>query len=111
MSYRVIGKGRLKPDGADGLVSPGRYLLIQENGRRFLLPEFVCGGDKAADGVQIKLTQKDRHGKICGKTTFQIPFTNGKSRGSVIPGYKIPLTDACADFTVRANKPPSADYE
>ena len=100
-SNNVIAKGKYRYPQKAGLVTVNNYIIVKENGKKYLLLRFFNERNEVIDRLAIKLVQYDSAGKVISSAHKTIDDIGGVGGSQFVPECKIELEDDCADF--RAN--------
>lgn len=97
-SNNVIAKGKYRYPQKAGLVTVNNYIILKENGKKYLLLRFFNERNEVIDRLVIKLVQYNSAGKAISSSRKTFGGLGGGGGAQFVPECKIELDDACADF-------------
>lgn len=97
-SNNVIAKGKYRYPQKAGLVTVNNYIILKENGKKYLLLRFFNERNEVIDRLTIKLVQYDSAGKVISSARKTIGGIGGGGGSQFVPECKTELEDGCADF-------------
>ncbi len=96
----VLSKGSFSTFRFNDFVSVRQYLLVRENGRKYLLLKLTNEAKSDVTGIKLHVEQIDVGGEVISSDHITIDNVNGKAGTSFVLGEKIPLKEACIEVTI-----------
>ncbi len=97
---RKIYQGRITAKRTVLPVSLTEYLIVEEDGKRFLLLKGSNARAEELDGLRVRISQQGEHAKHLKRTEHSFYEVHGASESEFVIGEKIPLRSACERVSV-----------
>ena len=96
----VLSKGSFSTFRFNEFVSVKQYLLIRENGKKYLLLRLVNDAKANVTSIKLCVEQIDVAGDVISHDYVNIENVNGKAGATFVLDEKIPLKDACIEVAI-----------
>ena len=96
----VISKGKYRFPQPGGAVSVKDYIILREEGKKYLLLRFLNERNEKVDALTMRLTQMDGSGKKISSEIIPLENLSGGAGAAFVPQVRLPLANGCEDFRV-----------
>lgn len=107
---KVIVKGSFRTAKDSNYVTVKNYMMVEEAGRRYLLLKFFNARAETVTRIDVSVTQKDSRGKELPAVKLNLTVTNGAAMSDFVPDRTIPVSEECADFSVKVDSAAYGNY-
>lgn len=109
-AYKVLSKGEYKRRKLGHFVHVKQFVMLSENGKKYLLLNFYNACSEMITGIDFKVIQYDKNGAELEKIPIQYKRLAVQPDSEFGPLGKISLNGKCADFAVELQSVLSDDY-
>ncbi len=109
--YKIISKGKYVQTQASLPVHVNSYVLIEENGARFLMLKLSNDKGDSVSRFSMRLIQYDKARTKLDEKELSFPLKEGESLGDFVLDDKIPLSPQCDSFTAEIFQVEYGKYE
>ena len=96
----VIAKGKYRYPQSAGVITVANYIIVREDGKKYVLLRFSNERNERVDGLEIKFTQYGADGKEIESSRISFENANGAANSLFVPEERIEVSEECADFRV-----------